>query len=475
MSTPVIGTETGTGNGQVQVAYLHPPRVSHSWHVSMTGMLMHDLAHDARMIGTGGPLMKNSTSGALVQDRNWCTARFLDHTPHEWLLFIDCDMGFAPDSLDRLLEVADPATRPVVGALCFILEDVALDGMGGRRMTAAPTLYQLARKPSGEVSMVMRKHYPPDTVLPVAGTGAAFLLIHRTALEKLRAEWGDHWFDEIRTARDERVGEDLAFCGRLGAAGIPIHVHTGVRTTHHKDVWVGVEDYRPAESGSTGVPPATEETAVIVPVMRRPANAAPFMASLRASTGLATVYAVADHDDAGTIAAWRQAGATVLIRDGRAGTFAEKVNHGYRHTTEPWLFLVGDDVRFQAGWLDQAQHTAQATGARVIGTNDLGNPRVIAGEHATHVLVSRAYIDEQGASWDGPGVVAHEGYGHWFVDDEIVLAAVRRGVWAMAGESIVEHLHPLYGKAESDEVYRLGQSHAEHDRELFERRVAEHA
>jgi hypothetical protein len=260
-------TEAAAGNGLVQVAYLHSSRVSHSWHVSMMGMLMHDLISQQRIVGTNGPIMKNSNSGALVQDRNWCAAQFLDNTPHEWLLFVDTDMGFANDALDQLLAVADPVDRPVVGALCFVLEDVAVDGMGGRRTRPSPTLYQLAKKPDGEVVMVTRKHYQPNTVTPVAGTGAAFLLIHRSVLEKLRAEWGDRWFDEIRTERDERVGEDLAFCGRLGAAGIPIHVHTGVRTTHHKDIWVGVEDYRPAESGSTGVPPATDEVAVIVPVM----------------------------------------------------------------------------------------------------------------------------------------------------------------------------------------------------------------
>jgi hypothetical protein len=193
---------------------------------------------------------------------------------------------------------------------------------------------------------------------------------------------------------------------------------------------------------------------------------------------LATVYAVADLTDTETRDAWEAAGATLLNYrdlDGPPGTFAQKVNIGYRKTGEPWLFLVGDDVRFRAGWLDQAQHVAKSTGASVVGTNDLGSPRVIAGEHATHVLISREYIDEQGASWDGPGVVAHEGYRHWFVDDEIVTAAVQRGVWAMAGESIVEHLHPLYGKADVDEVYVLGQSHAGQDRETFKQRLAEHA
>jgi hypothetical protein len=46
-----------------------------------------------------------------------------------------------------------------------------------------------------------------------------------------------------------------------------------------------------------------------------------------------------------------------------------------------------------------------------------------------------------GASWDGPGIVCHEGYRHWFVDDEITVAAQLRGVFQAALGSHVEHLH----------------------------------
>jgi hypothetical protein len=210
---------------------------------------------------------------------------------------------------------------------------------------------------------------------------------------------------------------------------------------------------------------------VIVPVLRRPASAAPFMESLAASGApLARVYAVADADDAETARAWEEAGATVLTWHGPSpGTFAQKVNIGYRATSEPWLLLAGDDVKFHPGWLDHAQHAAR-DGADVVGTSDLHNPRTLAGDHSPHPLVRRAYIDEQGASWDGPGVVAHEGYAHWFVDDEIVTAAKQRGAWVMAPHSKVEHLHPLWGLAADDDTYRLGQQHATADREVFEQR-----
>jgi hypothetical protein len=66
------------------------------------------------------------------------------------------------------------------------------------------------------------------------------------------------------------------------------------------------------------------------------------------------------------------------------------------------------------------------------------------------------------------------GYASRNCDEEIVTAAKQRGVWTMAKSSMVEHLHPLYGTAELDEVYELGQQNVYADRELFGKRLAEH-
>jgi hypothetical protein len=204
--------------------------------------------------------------------------------------------------------------------------------------------------------------------------------------------------------------------------------------------------------------------------MRRPQNAAPFMRSLVLTTEQATVYAIADADDTETADAWRDAGATVITSTGTS--FAIKVNDGYRATDEPWLFIVGDDVRFHPGWLANA--LGHADGFDVIGTNDLLTARVVTGQHATHFFVRRSYVDTIGASWDGPGVVCHEGYHHWYVDDELVNSARQRGVWRSALCSIVEHVHPLNGSALTDEVYELGQSYAANDQRLFRERAGAH-
>jgi hypothetical protein len=452
----------------VTLAYVHDVEVAHSFHDSLVNLLMFDAANDRRVLRGGYIAMRYGTGG-IIAARNEIAKRFLDQ-PAEWLFILDSDMGFEAESLERLLEVADPVTRPIVGGLCFAQKETARDGMSGFRCAPRVTILDWIRTEAGE-QFAGRSSYPINSVVQCSATGSACILIHRSVLERIAAESGPVWYDRIPDGAGGLFGEDVSFCIRAGAFDFPVHVHTGVKTTHLKNLWLAEADFWRA----IDVPPATQPTAVIVPVMGRPQNAAPFMASLRASTGLATVYAIVNDDgppgssDVSTWDAWRDAGAVVMSGQDGETTFAQKVNLAYNVAFEPWLFLVGDDVRFHPGWLDHAQHAAGDT-YDVVGTNDLANPRVTNGEHATHMLIRRSYIDEHGASWDGPKVVAHEGYRHWYVDDEIVTAAKQRGVWAMALGSLVEHLHPMVGKAETDSVYELGQSSRNADRALFERR-----
>jgi hypothetical protein len=202
---------------------------------------------------------------------------------------------------------------------------------------------------------------------------------------------------------------------------------------------------------------------VLVPVVHRPWAAAPFMASV-AGDPRVRVTAVVQEPDSESVEAWALAGAEQLLQSGT--TFAQKVNAGFRATDAPWVLLAGDDVRFTPGWLDACLRAAES-GAEVVGTNEVDNRRVRQGLHSCHPFISRAYVNSVGASWDGPGVVCHEGYRHQYVDDEIVLAAKQRGVWAFAEDAVLEHLHPIHGKAPQDAIYRLGASAASADRATF--------
>lgn len=232
----------------VLVAYLHPNTVSHSFSDSLMRLVSWDVGHKGRVIRSGGPVMFRAGPGGLAEARNDIVKHFLDTSGADWLWMVDADMGFAADTVDRLVDAADSAERLVVGALCFGLREVAPDGMGGWKVRGFPTLYDWVRNAEGTFRFHIRRGYTPDALTQVAGTGAACLLVHRTALEKVRAGDGDSWFDPVRFTDGTPVSEDLSFCYRLNKAGIPLSVHTGVKTTHHKQIWLGEDEYVLLES-----------------------------------------------------------------------------------------------------------------------------------------------------------------------------------------------------------------------------------
>jgi hypothetical protein len=232
------------GDGTVLAAYVHPAtEIQHSFATSLMAAATYDAAHNRRLYGSAGPLQVRCGTGGLVDARNTVMRYFLDETADPWLWMVDTDMGFAADTVDRLVEAADPVSRPVLGALCFSLRQEGPDGMGGFLTRPVPTIYDWGTDPLGVVGFAPRRVYERDAVVRCAGTGAACLLVHRDAAAKVRAEHGDSWFDPVRYQDGRLVSEDLSFCYRLGMADIPLHVHTGVRTTHAKVVWLSERDY----------------------------------------------------------------------------------------------------------------------------------------------------------------------------------------------------------------------------------------
>jgi glycosyltransferase involved in cell wall biosynthesis len=494
---------------------------------SVLRMAAYDKQHGNHLLHNSG-LMNNGALAAvwgrsmeLSHARNTAAAAFLS-SDADWLLWIDSDIGFEQDALEKLLSVADPETAPIVGALAFIEGDYSHDWHGGLRASLAPTLYDWAWvEPKtgmpGAYKMITRQSWTPDEVTRVGATGCGMLLTHRSVYEKIAA-WNQEngappqiWFERIPGPDGEKCGEDISFCIRAHQVDVPVFVHTGVTTTHQKTVWYGVPEYHlkpftpPAidtrtlppeqwpkiyvnpraaqQAANTSpirekqVPEALVPVAIIVPVAKRD-NSELFLTSLADSLTprqreLVRLYVMGDRSDPDTTIAWLSAvGEIPTVVDAHdylrtMGSFAEKVNRGYEISGEPWLLLVGDDVQFHRGWLDQAMATAAETGAAVVGTNDLGNPAVLAGAHATHMLIRRRYVEKSGASLDGPGIVCHEGYRHWYVDTEIVELARKRDVWAPCLAAHIEHLHPLFGKGEVDEVYMIGQRAVEADKALW--------
>lgn len=234
---------TRPSNEKVVVGYLHPGLVHAAFMESVLDMLVYDVAYHRRIVDGGGRLALMAGSN-LAGPRNALVKRFLAYGEADWLFMVDSDMTFAPDTVERLLEFADPVDAPIVGGLCFGFDDQA---------NIQPTLFGLLG--DDEHPEVIRYHeWPPDAMFQVAATGGACLLIHKTVFQRIQAVkiprrngkrgFNDAfpWFQEVEHD-GQPVSEDITFCWRAGLAGIPLFVNTAVHLGHIKFRELTVDAY----------------------------------------------------------------------------------------------------------------------------------------------------------------------------------------------------------------------------------------
>ena len=129
---------------------------------------------------------------------------------------------------------------------------------------------------------------------------------------------------------------------------------------------------------------------ILIPVLGRPANAQKVADSVHAATATEHIIVFcATRRDEEEIEACKLTGSIVHLVDGGHGEYARKINSAIEadYAGAEWSFTGADDLAFHPNW-DLA---ALAREGPVIGTNDLGNPTVKAGKHATHSLVHRSY------------------------------------------------------------------------------------
>lgn len=224
----------------VVVGYCDGGTWSAAFGLSYRDLLVTDLCGPQQIVRPDGKELRvRAGTMGVAGARNKIVVTFLESTTAPWLWMVDTDMGFAPDTVSRLVDAADPQERPVVGGLCFSLRRESGAQHYASRSTIIPTLYNYDETPDGEAGFRPVLDYPRGQLVQVSATGAACLLMHRSALQAIRDRHGDAWFDPVthRTGdlgKPRTFSEDLSFCVRLAGLGIPLHVHTGVTTTHDK-------------------------------------------------------------------------------------------------------------------------------------------------------------------------------------------------------------------------------------------------
>lgn len=236
-----------TDSPRVVVGYLDPGEWAACFGLSYRDLLLYDLGHNASILRPGGSELRALTgSGGIPQNRNKVAGQFLTQTDGEWLWWVDSDMGFNPDTVDRLLDAcnanAPEPDRFIMGGLCFQQKKCGDGDFQAVRYSIHPTILNWAEvKETGEQGFVPNDKYDRDSVVEVAGTGSACILIHRDVLQAIADEYG---FDQIYSpinmpgaggnGNPREFSEDLSFCIRAAACGYKLYVDTSVKTTHFK-------------------------------------------------------------------------------------------------------------------------------------------------------------------------------------------------------------------------------------------------
>lgn len=160
---------------------------------------------------------------SLVYDaRNQLTQYVLKKGGYDYVLWLDSDMTFDSDLLDKLLAdiegAEDGEKRQAVTGLCF-----------GRRPPFKPCIYKsLDVQQNGQ--MIMPKcetwyDYPRDQVFEVAACGFACVLMRVGVLEAMGI-YGVPFFPV------GGLGEDLTFCWRAQKLDIRFHCDSRLKIGH---------------------------------------------------------------------------------------------------------------------------------------------------------------------------------------------------------------------------------------------------
>lgn len=430
--------------GKLVVAHLHPGDVSTSWQQSFMNSVGFDQQGPQRLLQTDGRMGLISTqagAGQLDKARNDVCARFLvDFPAADLLMFVDSDMGWDADAFERMAQTMAAHDLPILGGLCFGQRVTGVSAQHAPDAEAFPTLYAWSEA-DGAFSTL--HDYPTDTVVEVAGTGAAFLMIRRDVLEAL----GGDWFSPVQVG-DRTFGEDMSFCLRARRAGFRIHVDTGARTSHRKHTWITEATYR------EGRAPTSSAVTVVIPAKDRVDLTRSLVAQLDAQGGFSDILIMDNGSTDPDMVAWLAEQQIATVIDSADQGIHEMWNAGIdwavaAHGGFSDVVLLNNDLILGPGFLRRlvaglrsqpGMMLASGNYDRRPGSGVMPLRGICAGRYdGTGGLAGFAFAMR--AEWVGMGYRFPDDMAWYFGDNDVCLAVERAGGWyGMVLDARVDHL-----------------------------------
>lgn len=193
------------------VGFVHPGTMSHVTHASIRRI---DITHGIHELAVAsGPLISKA--------RNQIVGSFLDGLKDsDHLLFVDSDIQFFPEDVDKLLK----ADRPIISGLYAGLNfDGSSFPVGSKRV-------------NDRLEQLTWEELPKSGITTIVACGMGFCLIKREVLGTLAGQRKGRrlWpFAELEID-GEAMGEDITFCTRAEAFGFKTYLDVDVPIGHYK-------------------------------------------------------------------------------------------------------------------------------------------------------------------------------------------------------------------------------------------------
>jgi GT2 family glycosyltransferase len=213
-------------SGEIAIGYCTGGTIDNPFMESLIYSMVHD-GNDRKLIS--GVLRE---VGLYIDDnRNALVQKFLKHTQSKYLLFLDTDIEFTPQTIYRLYDLAEAGKLPILSAMYV---SHIIDGK------LRPVWFVKGPESHGGVQNIGQ--FNSNSLCELAACGMGCCLIRRDVFETL-ATHPDHqkdgwtWFGRegfLLKGTPAHLGEDVSFCLRARTMGFKTWGHSGIRVKHWK-------------------------------------------------------------------------------------------------------------------------------------------------------------------------------------------------------------------------------------------------